>query len=124
MSKHNYSQYSKKHNDNVVEEPKTVAPVVEETPVEVKMVVEHSDAVAVKPETPKAAPKAVTGVVANCSKLNVRANPATDAEVVTILDGTSEVKIHMAKSTSEWFKITTAAGIDGYCMRKFIAVNR
>lgn len=124
MSKHNYSQYSKKYNDNVVEESKPAIPVVEETPAEVKMVAEPIETAAIKPEIPKVEPKAVTGVVANCSKLNVRSKPAVDAEVVTILDIKSEVKIDMARSNSEWFKITTAAGVEGYCMRKFVVVNR
>lgn len=124
MSKHNYSQYSKKNVDNenkVVEELNPIQPVeiiVDEPVAEVKMEPE----VAVVKETVETVtlPKAVTGTVFNCSKLNVRSKPSTDAEVVAVLDNNSEVEIDSARSTNEWLKITTAVGVDGFCMRKFV----
>lgn len=128
MSKHNYSQYSKNkqnHNkpkvtetveqfatvfdtieeENVPEVVTTVAAPVE--PAEIKMEVEHS----------------VVGVVVGCSKLNVRSKPATDADVLVVLDANSEVEIDPARSTNDWVKIITAAGVDGFCMRKFVSVK-
>ena len=131
MSNHNYSQYSnnkkkknynKPKNDEVVEQMSTVedevvsdvvttveAPV---EPAEIKMAVETVETVTL--------PASVTGTVFNCSKLNVRVKPAIDAEVVTLLNNDSKVEIDPARSTSDWFKITTAAGVEGYCMRKFV----
>lgn len=122
MSKHNYSQYSNKnknYNKPKVEETTTAAPV---EPEEIKMESFEPaiDLVAVETVETVALPTTVTGTVANCSKLNVRAKPATDAEVLTVLNGDSEVEIDPARSTSEWLKITTAAGIEGFCMRKFV----
>lgn len=140
MSKHNYSQYSnkKKSNDSGIKvgittdlpkitsetytmghpdpvgEPGTpgVTGVHEYKPSNVKMVVETVNTVSL--------PKVVEGVVANCAKLNVRAEPSMDAEVVCVLDAMSEIKINVAESTNEWFKICTAIGAEGYCMRKFV----
>lgn len=126
MSKHNYSQYSNNKRNNYKpvdpevtvsykEEPVIAEPVAEtviETPVEIKMEV-----------APVVEPKPITGVVANCVKLNVRDNPRADADVVCVLNVNSEMEIDMNKSTSEWFRISTAAGVDGYCMRKFVKVN-
>lgn len=125
MSKHNYTQYSNKKNHN--EEGKSTVkqeefliiddlvetPVVEviETP-EVKMVVETVETVTL--------PKIVNGFVANCTKLNVRVQPAADADVVCVLDNGTEIEINVNNSTDEWFSICTAAGIEGYCMRKFV----
>ena len=125
MSKHNYTQYSNKKNHN--EEDKSTVkqeefliiddlvetPVVEaiETP-EVKMVVETVETVTL--------PKIVNGFVANCTKLNVRVQPAADADVVCVLDNGTEIEINVNNSTDEWFSICTAAGIEGYCMRKFV----
>ena len=117
MSNHNYSQYSnnkKKKNYN--------KPSVEETveSTEVKMeAVEVAEPVVEAVET-VTLPATVTGTVANCSKLNVRTKPAADAEVKTILEVNAKVVIDPARSTSEWLKITTASGVEGFCMRKFI----
>lgn len=141
MSNHNYSQYSNNKKKKNYNKPKVEETVVEETvttvaapteSVENKMVVEQSEtapkaeffepAVDVVVETVETVtlPKTVTGTVAGCTKLNVRAKPATDAEVVTILNINSEIEIDPARSTNEWVKITTADGVEGFCMRKFV----
>lgn len=121
MSKHNYSQYSKKKHDEgkscvkkddfLIIDDLVETPATKETP-EIKMVVETVDTVAL--------PKTITGFVTNCSKLNVRVEPSIDADVVCVLNSATEVEIDLDNSTDEWFSICTAAGIDGYCMRKFI----
>lgn len=124
MSNHNYSQYSNNKNKNIdeteviVEESLEV--IEEETDVnvpepivdEVKLVVETVETV-VLPET-------VTGIVVDCTKLNVRANPSSSANVVCILEAGSEIQINVAKSNNEWFSVCTVTGIEGYCMRKFV----
>lgn len=128
-TKHNYTQYAKNSKPEtqveMVEEVVTTA-VAPETPVEIKM--EPTTAVetvveqiveAPKPEKPKTA----TGIVVNCAKLNVRKAPAVNADVVCVLDKGSQVEINMPKSKKEWFSVCTAAGIEGYCMRKYVEVN-
>lgn len=128
-NKHNYSQYSNKKKsaekaiDEVVEKTKAVEvkPMVAdvETPkVELPEIEEVAVAtVEAKPEAPV---ETVEGVVVNCARLNVRAEPNTDAAVLCVLDAMSEIEIVVAQSTNEWFKICTATGIEGYCMREFI----
>lgn len=125
MSKHNYSQYSNKRRDvnggaaaadaaknNAIKPiPETPSYAKPQTP-EVKLVEETVNTVAL--------PEMVEGVVVNCAKLNVRAEPALNAEIVCVLDVMSEIEIDVAKSTDEWFKICTAIGVEGYCMRKFV----
>ena len=131
MSNHNYSQYSnnkKKKNHN---KPKTEETIEQFSTVEEEMVHEVVTTVSAPIEPAevkmeyckKEVETVVTGVVAGCSKLNVRAKPATDADVLTTLDVNSEVKVDPARSTREWVKVTTAAGIDGYCMRRFVSVK-
>lgn len=134
MPKHNYSQYSdkKKNIPNKTVAPKpavsdhgnvafvedmmasenitTVSAPVE--PMEIKMAVETVDTVTL--------PKNVKGVVSNCAKLNVRAEPNVTADIVSVLDNNSEINIDVAKSDKNWFYVCTAAGIEGYCMRKFV----
>ena len=117
MSNHNYSQYSKKqnkHNDNrKFDKPANKIPVESIKPIpEMQLVEETVETVTL--------PAMVEGTVVNCAKLNVRAEPTTDAAVVCVLDAMSEIEIDVAKSTDEWFKVCTAIGVEGYCMRKFV----
>ena len=117
MSKkhHNYTNYSK---------PQQVAPVVEPEVVE-EVVVEEP----VVTSEPIAAPEHVVeestkvlGVVTECAKLNVRQEPSTDAEVVTTIMIGTEVMVDVAESTEDFYKVCTGAGVEGYCMKKFINI--
>lgn len=128
MSKHNYSQhYSKKNYDNNTSIPAvdTVVEIVETAPefkmeVETVEMIEPSETFVVETAETVALPETVTGVVAGCKKLNVRAEPNMTAEILFVLDASTEIEIDPAKSTSEWLNVCTAAGIEGYCMRKFV----
>lgn len=119
MSKHNYTQYSNKKSVEVVEpvvEPAvTATPVAPVTPVKPVLVEESVETVAV--------PETIRGVVANCSKLNVRAKATMTSEIVCVLDAASEIEVNVARSPADWYYICTAAGIEGYCMRKFVNAN-
>lgn len=117
--KHNYSNYSKPQEAPVVEpEVKVEEPVVTPEPVaDPEVPVVDSE-----PETP-AVPDKLIGVVTNCVKLNVRAEASKEADIVTeILLGTV-VQIDNFESTDEFYKVVTATGVEGFCMKKFIAVN-
>lgn len=63
------------------------------------------------------------GVVANCVKLNVRAEPRADATIVCEVVCQAELMIDESESTEEFFKVCTTAGIEGFCMKKFITVQ-
>lgn len=65
----------------------------------------------------------VVGFVSGCDRLNMRKEASKTAEVVTILHKYAELQIDKAKSTEEFYKVTTLAGIEGYCMKKFISVR-
>lgn len=136
MSKHNYSQYSNKKNNNnnkVNSAPEAAVELQNGEVAEVETpVVETVDTV----ETVAAAPEkevsveeetnsgaVAKGVVANCAKLNVRVKPSVKTDVVCVLDAKTEVTIDVDKSNDEWLKVRTAAGADGYCMRKFVDAN-
>ena len=123
MSKHNYSQYSnKKNNDGKTDREAKL----EVKPAPVKMVVEPVETAAVaKVESVETnpAPAIVKGIVTGCSRLNVRAYPSLDADVVCVLDVMSELEINDDKSTYDWLCICTATGIEGYCMKKFIETD-
>lgn len=131
LSRHDYSKYSNKKYNIGEGKPEKRNNRVIETPVEIKMEVEATEtSLAHEPvefinETVQTAalPETVTGTVINCAKLNVRATPSISADVVCVLDVTSEIEIDVAKSNREWFHVCTAAGMEGYCMRKFVEAH-
>ena len=62
------------------------------------------------------------GLVSNC-KLNVREKPTVEAPVVCEIVCQTELMIDEKESTEEFYKVCTAAGIEGFCMKKFIAIQ-
>ena len=60
-----------------------------------------------------------SGVV-NCTFLNLREQPSRESEVVTCLENGDEVLIDETDSTDEFYKVCTASGIEGFCMKQFI----
>ena len=118
MSKH-YNNYSKSYSrpvepETVIEEVETIP--VEETPEELSMIEEA-------PVVESAPMMEVTGVVVDCSKLNMRFEPSSDSEIMCTLIRGTEVVIDEAESTDEFYAVCTPAGMEGYCMRKYIEVN-
>lgn len=64
----------------------------------------------------------VTGVVVNCERLNVRRNPRKDASIVCTIDKNSEVEIDEDGSNQYFYKICTASGVEGFCLKDYISV--
>ena len=106
MEKKDYTKFS-----NVIK------PVEAETVSDVKPIVKPE----IKPEpvvveTPK------LGVVVNCIKLNVRKKPHPKATIVTTVACDTEVEINEKESTKDFYNVCTAAGVEGFCMKRFISV--
>lgn len=125
MSKHNYSQYSKKNNNHPAAET-DVTPVTEEViepviDVAVEPVVQP---VVTEPEVvQEPTPKTVEGTVVGCAKLNVRVKPNIYAAVVNVIDANDKVVIDTDESVKDWYKVRTTNGIIGFCMRKYVNAN-
>ena len=101
MSKKDYTKFSNQKEITVIE-PEVSA--VEETVTEEPVV------------------KEVIGVVVDCVKLNVRAKPNGDADVVGTVNASVDVIIDKKNSTNDFYKVCTAAGLEGYCMKKYIKI--
>lgn len=99
MSNMDYTKFTKPN--------KTKEAVVE--PVEVQNGVEE-----------KVEQISMVGTVAGCEKLNVRKSANKWAEVVCEIPVGSEVVIREDESTEEFYKVCTAAGAEGFCMREYI----
>lgn len=90
-------------------------------PVETAEVVEPIKAVEPAIETAiETAPSPKIGRVFGCTSLNVRKAPKTNAVVICTINCHAEVEIDELESTDDFYKICTASGIEGYCMKKFI----
>lgn len=126
---HNYNNYSNNNRETKIEEP-VVEAAVEET-VEAQVKEEVNEEV-----TPIEAPVEETveepvveetvqiiGVVTGCSRLKVRQEPNTDADVIGVIEEGTEVEIDEEKSTSDFYKVYTAVGFVGFCMKKFIKIK-
>lgn len=68
--------------------------------------------------------KPVNGVVANCQRLNVRKQPSLKAKVKVVIPAGMKVTITEEDDTKEWYKVSTENGNVGFCMAKYIAVNK
>lgn len=64
------------------------------------------------------------GVVTDCLKLNIREKPSKDSRVVTVVTCLDELEIDMGDSNDDWYAVCTATGIEGFCMKKFVAVRK
>lgn len=119
-----YTNYSKPQET----EKSVVAPEgIQATPVEpeVAPVVtpEETPVVPTEPEvTPEEPVAATIGKVIDCKKLRVRKSPSAIASVLCEIKADSEVTIDLQASTVEFYKVCTGAGVEGYCMKKYIAV--
>lgn len=66
--------------------------------------------------------KTKTGVVVDCIKLNVREAPNTQAEIVCVINASTNLVIDEVESTEEFYKVCTESGAEGFCMKKFIKI--
>lgn len=63
------------------------------------------------------------GFVSGCEKLYVRTGPSKDSEPLCIIEKDAELTVDLEKSTSSFFKVKTASGVEGYCMKDFIVTR-
>lgn len=66
----------------------------------------------------------IIGVVTDCLRLNIRKEPNKDSDVVVIVACLDELKIDPDASTDDWYAVCTVTGIEGFCMKKFVAVRQ
>ena len=135
MGNKNYTKYSEKSNniikdldETVVEEVKLVLSEGEGLTMStepVDLTVSEPNNVEPEVETIEPGDAKLTGVVDGCAKLNVRKEPYKDAEILCVIDKGEEVVFDTEEeATYEYFyKIVTAKGVKGYCMKQFINIK-
>lgn len=65
----------------------------------------------------------VTGVVSGCERLNLRKEASKDSDILSVLNKGTELVVSSEESTDEFYKVVTEAGVEGYCMKKFITIK-
>ena len=66
--------------------------------------------------------KLKSGIVTDCVRLNVRKNPDLNAEILCEVNCQTDLMIDEKESTDTFYKVYTAAGIEGFCMKDFITL--
>lgn len=64
------------------------------------------------------------GIVTNCLYLNVRKRPDINADVAVVIDALTQVVVDLDASTEDFYKVATSDGVEGFCMRKYIALSK
>lgn len=124
-NKRKHNNYSKMYNEaanaevieNVITEE--VEDVTTTEPVDIVEEVETIEEVE--------AVKVVYGEVVNCSQLNVRSQPKSDADILLVIRKGDKIVIEENESTDEFYKVCSLPGnegFNGYCMKKYIAINK
>jgi uncharacterized protein YgiM (DUF1202 family) len=133
MSNHNYNNYYKKfeNNKNEVKEPEQAAPEITSGIPDVPGVAKAAEVTVLEPEVttePEVStepevttePEAKKGIVSNCAKLNVREKPVAGSRVVSIIDANTELTVTIDESIGNFYKICTASGVEGYCVKDYV----
>lgn len=121
MTHNDYTKYAKENKAETPETEAEVKPVAEPEPVvesipAAKPIVEETSTI--EPEVTESTRK--LGRVYGCSRLNVRKAPKPRAEVVCELNCNTKVEIDEEQSTIDFYKIITASGVEGYCVKTYI----
>ena len=81
-----------------------------------------------KEETPEEKPAKVKNVakgkVIDCEKLNVRRHASLEADIIEVIDKDDVVVVNDNLSTEEWYMVITKDRTKGFCMKKYITVER
>lgn len=126
MSRKDYTKFS--NNKETVDRIQNEVTEVEETIEAQSSVEETIEAQPAVEETIQAQPaveevKLKFGFVTGCAKLNVRSKPKIDADILCVIDNATDVEVDENGSTTDFYKIWTSAGVEGYCMKQFIQIK-
>lgn len=101
--------------ETIVETPVDISP---EPVVEVQMAIEE----VAEPEV-LTTEEPLTAVVVGCAKLNVREEPTPKATPVAVIDASNEVVVYDSESFGNYYKVCTASGIEGYCVKDYLELK-
>ena len=63
-----------------------------------------------------------TGIV-NYLRLSIYSEPDLDSEIICKVRYLTEVKMDLDESTDNFYKVYTAIGVEGFCLKEFVTVK-
>lgn len=63
-----------------------------------------------------------TGVVTDCFRLNIRKKPDKSADIVTVVDVLTQLRVDEKQSTASWYYVLDGDGNSGYCMKQYVSI--
>ena len=127
MSRHDYTKHSKKNQNEVNEvteelEFESIEPSEDgEIAAEVENQVNFETEPTITDQTEFKVESYDIGVVTGCAKLRVRSEPRFGINVVCEIEKGTRVMIDRSKSTLDYYKIYTESGVEGFCVKDYIA---
>ena len=136
MGNKNYHKYSENYNNSATKAAEKLGEEINNA-IQTGMDNENENPVVNENENPvvnedpiQPGDAKLTGVVCNCSRLNVRKEASKEADVLCIIDKNEEVEILESTSTYSinnlvdlFIKIRTASGVEGYCVKEYIKIK-
>jgi hypothetical protein len=114
MSRHDYTQHSKKIQNEVNEVDEELESEIIEPSEEAEIETDNENQQPVESKTYD------LGVVSGCTKLRVRSEPKFGTNVVCEIEKGTRVMIDPDNSTSDYYKIYTESGVEGFCVKTYI----
>lgn len=106
-------------NENIIQELEvTTTPAVIQDNDELEVTTTPD----VVPEEEEQEPEMLSGVVVDCTKLNVRRAPNATAPIICKITCGTGVIVVEDESTDEFYKIYTETGVEGFCMKQYIKI--
>ena len=102
----------------VTKEPKEVEEISE---IEVTKETKEVEEIVEESIDPPAEP--MFGTVTDCKMLNVRSEPSAKAKISSVVSNGDRLMVNLANSTDDWLNVYTEAGIEGYCMKKYLVIE-
>lgn len=69
-------------------------------------------------------PEPIDGFVSGCKRLNIRKKPASYGEIICEVSEGTTLMIDPSESTTEWYRVYTETGVEGYCMKMFVTIKQ
>ena len=66
----------------------------------------------------------VACVETDCLRAAIYREPRAKTKIIKVITLLTKVTVDVGGSTEGFYKVSTSDGVQGYCMKKFIAVRR
>lgn len=61
--------------------------------------------------------------VVTCLRLHIHSKPDLESEIVCKIRYLTEVVVDLAESTKDFYKVYTAVGAEGFCLRDCVSIK-